>query len=126
VKELLAAFEAEHVATYGHSAGDEEVDIVNLRVAVALGGQGNELSLAKEGSRGMLERSGAEREAYFGAPFGLLSTPVTDRAGVPAEAVRGPLIVEEYDFTCVVPPDFTAASDELGSIVLTRVEEEGT
>ena len=32
----------------------------------------------------------------------------------------GPLIIEEYDATCVVPPDWTAALDGDGNIILTR------
>ena len=31
---------------------------------------------------------------------------------------RGPLIIEEYDATCVVPPDATASLDSTGNIVI--------
>ncbi|MFO1061377.1 MAG: hypothetical protein U1E53_30965 [Dongiaceae bacterium] len=39
-----------------------------------------------------------------------------DRAALAAGPRRGPLIVEEYDATCVVPPDAVARLDALGNI----------
>jgi N-methylhydantoinase A len=33
------------------------------------------------------------------------------------------MIVEEYDTTCVVPPDWAATLDPNGNIILTREED---
>jgi N-methylhydantoinase A len=59
----------------------------------------------------------APRQAYFGE-HGWLDTPVLARSDL--HGVRaGPLIVEEYDSTCVVPPGARAEADAAGNIVIT-------
>jgi N-methylhydantoinase A len=59
----------------------------------------------------------AARKAYFGAEHGWLNTPVLARADL-AAGRKGPLIVEEYDSTCVVPPGAHAELDSAGNIVI--------
>ncbi|MDP6787470.1 MAG: hydantoinase/oxoprolinase family protein [Rhodospirillales bacterium] len=110
------AFGQEHERTYGHRAGpDEPLELVNIQV-VAQG--------IVEGER-VPERIAAigggealpSRRAYFGPDIGWLETPVVRRADL-ATARKGPCIVEEYDATCVVPPQATAVLDEYGNIVI--------
>ncbi|MGE0852200.1 MAG: hydantoinase/oxoprolinase family protein [Hyphomicrobiaceae bacterium] len=114
---LEEAFGQEHERTYGHRAGPEEpVELVSIQVV----GQG-----LRQGS-GVPERvqqsradgaAGAPRRAYFGATHGWLEAPVLGRSGLAARRA-GPLIVEEYDATCVVPPDAAAELDAAGNIVI--------
>ena len=59
----------------------------------------------------------ASRPAYFGDEHGWLETPVLSRADL-AAGRAGPLIVEEYDATCVVPPGAHAECDVTGNIVI--------
>jgi N-methylhydantoinase A len=58
------------------------------------------------------------RPAYFGPQHGLCETPVLRRQHLPIQPLAGPLIVEEYDATVVVPPGCTAARDRLGNIII--------
>jgi N-methylhydantoinase A len=46
-----------------------------------------------------------------------MKTPVLRRSDL-AHRRAGPLIVEEYDATCVVPPGAVAELDRAGSIVI--------
>jgi N-methylhydantoinase A len=48
----------------------------------------------------------------------LLDTPVLRREHLATEPIRGPIIVEEYDATVVVPPGCRAARDHLGNILI--------
>jgi N-methylhydantoinase A len=57
------------------------------------------------------------RQAYFGAETGWLETPILRRSDLSA-ARAGPLIVEEYDATCVVPPGANAELDAGGNILI--------
>jgi N-methylhydantoinase A len=115
---LEEAFGREHARTYGHRAGPEEpVEIVSLRL-VAQGVPDRPRLPA--GLR--VDRPGAvvdrvPRRVYFGPKVGWLETPVLDRADL-ATPRRGPCIVEEYDATCVVPPDARAGLDDHGNIVI--------
>jgi N-methylhydantoinase A len=44
---------------------------------------------------------------------------VVARDAVPATPRRGPLVVESYDSTVVVPPDAEVATDAAGNLVIT-------
>ena len=56
------------------------------------------------------------RPAYFGE-HGWIETPVARRSDL-AAARAGPLIIEEYDATCVIPPAARATLDAGGNIVI--------
>jgi N-methylhydantoinase A len=108
------AFSHEHEKTYGHRAGtDEPVELVSIQVI----GQG-----LREGSsvpeRVRPSRSEPTppppRPAYFGS---WIETPVMRRSDL-TKPRSGPLIVEEYDATCVVPPGAHASLDSGGNIVI--------
>ncbi len=47
---------------------------------------------------------GSHRSAYFGKTHGLHETPVIGRNDLASIPRRGPLIIEEYEGTTVVPP----------------------
>ena len=116
VAHLEEAFGREHEKTYGHRAGPEEpVELVAMQVV----GQG----LRKSGVPALVRSSRAEpnppppRPAYFGPETGWLETPVLRRSDL-GGGQTGPLIVEEYDATCVVPPGACASLDTAGNIVI--------
>ena len=106
---LEEAFGQEHERTYGHRAGPEEpVELVAIQVV----GQGlREGASVPERVRSSRPepQPPAPRRAYFG-DAGWLETPVVRRSDL-SKPRKGPLIVEEYDATCVVPPEATAELD---------------
>ena len=118
---MREAFSVEHEATYGHRTDAAPVQSVNLRVI-------GTVDLEAEAPRDLLAtlaQSGAEaprRQVYFGAERGVCDTPILRRGDLGATAVQGPLIVEEYDTTCIVPPDWSATLDPDGNIILTCTE----
>jgi N-methylhydantoinase A len=111
---IAAAFAAEHEKTYGFRAPDgEPVELIGLSVM----------------ARGMPDQPRLpERIPPFGQPVppsrrawfpgeGWVDIPVTDRAALTSE-VAGPLIVQEYDATCLVPRGMSARVDGFGNIRL--------
>ena len=121
--ELAQSFSDEHQRTYGHEAGAESVESVALRVTGQIPVEGIE---SYEMLAGLdRERAGSSevaalqsRLAYFGPEAGQRDTPVITRRKLLGAPRAGPLIVEEYDATCVVPPGWQAEVDERGNIVL--------
>ena len=117
VVQLEEAFGQEHEKTYGHRAGaDEPVELVSIQVV----GQG-----MREGA-GVPQRvrpsraepaPSAPRPAYFGPAQGWVESPVLRRSDLSVPRA-GPLIIEEYDATCVVPPQARASLDAGGNIVI--------
>jgi N-methylhydantoinase A len=56
------------------------------------------------------------RRAWFGGDTGLVDTPVFSRAALPEDFIDGPVLIDEYDATCVVPPGATVRRDAFGNI----------
>ncbi len=117
---LLAAlpnlFADEHARVYGFRAPeDEPVELVGLRV-IARG-----IPIAPRLPARIAPaptRSPATRRAWLDGP-GWTTLPVIDRAALGSGARQGPLIVQEYDATCLVPHGTTAGLDGFGNIALT-------
>jgi N-methylhydantoinase A len=111
---LEEAFGKEHEKTYGHRAGAEEpVELVSIQVV----GQG-----VREGVS-VPERVRSSRpepipppprRTYFGS---WIETPVMRRSDL-SKPRTGPLIIEEYDATCVLPPGAKVELDAGGNVVI--------
>ena len=117
VATLEEAFGQEHEVTYGHRAGPEEpVELVNAMVV----GQGIP-HRPRVPDRLINEAAVGDklppRQAYFGPEAGWIETPVIRRADLTSAHI-GPCIVEEYDATCLVPPEAAASLDSYGNIVI--------
>ncbi len=114
VARLIEAFAAEHERTYGHGSLDDPVDLVSIRMLARVVGDGaGAIRLASDApaAAGALTRS-----AYFGPEVGALDVPVVGRAALAEGVVEGPIFVDEYDSTTVVPPGCTATLDAFGCI----------
>ena len=115
--DLEEAFNVEHERTYGHRASsDEPVELVSIQV----------LGLGVRQDGGVPDRvissraepeAGPPRDVYFGRPHGWLETPILRRSDLTSAHV-GPLIIEEYDATCVVAPGAKAQLDQSGNIAI--------
>jgi len=117
LKHLEEAFGAEHERTYGHRAGPEEpVELVAIQL-VGAGLRDDGSALQRAAPSRVAAAKPSSRKAWFGDRHGWLDTPVLGRADLAASRA-GPLIIEEYDATCVVPPGTRAERDEGGNIVI--------
>lgn len=111
---LYAAFVSEHERLYGHrSDKDNLMQVIAVRVVgKAHSGAGAiDLNMRASGN------GNKTRRAYFGASIGVVDAPVVSR-GALSERVQGPLLVDEYDSTTVVPPQATVQRDDLGNLVI--------
>ncbi|MBI4506832.1 MAG: hydantoinase/oxoprolinase family protein, partial [Chloroflexi bacterium] len=115
--DLGERFGQEHERTYGHRAVDEPVEIVSLRLTAA-----GVPATPRVPERISVDRVGLParggRRVYFGEQHGWLDTPVVDRPALRGGRSEGPLIVEEYDATTVVPPGCCAHLDDWENIIV--------
>lgn len=101
-------FEQEHARTYGHRFdGGGEVELVSLRVTAAIATE----AAAPRVRPTTGGRTVASRPVYFGPCTGFVDTPVIDRFELGATFRPGPLVIEEYEGTTVVPPNGRARLD---------------
>lgn len=113
LRHLAADFAEEYGRTYGHRLDEAPIEIVSLRVAA-------------RGDRRPVPRSHAPRSAppagsrqvYFGPRTGYVDTPLVPRSALTGAARTGPLVIEEYDSTTVVPPGCAAHVDGDANIVV--------
>ena len=121
VQTLHTTFETEHERLYGHrSDPDNPVEVVAVRLIGQAGIRG------QQGTLNPAERLGARaasREAYFGASWGTIDTPVISRHNLGNEGTTGPLLIDEYDSTIVVPPDHRGYLDSEGNILMNPLTE---
>jgi N-methylhydantoinase A len=113
--QIAALFGAQHERIYGFRApADEQVELIGLSAM----------------ARGLPERPRLPerippraasvppaRRAWFPGD-GWIDTPVVDRAELGDGARDGPLIVQEYDATCLVPRGTRAWLDGFGNILM--------
>jgi N-methylhydantoinase A len=108
--ELRRAFDAAHEERYGYRDEDAELELVTVRVAVARAG-----AELPPGEPGAGEDRG-RREAIFDGE----RTGAAVVRGVPAERLDGPAVVELPEATAVVPPGWTCAATDDGTLLVER------
>ena len=115
-----AAFHDAHFEEYGHRFKDGTVEVINIRVEAS--------ALMEELRMPISHQTGGLEDAL------LETRPVTfDQDGKPATldtgfydrermgsgtAFTGPVVIEQYDSTVVVPPGFSGVVDDAGNLVI--------
>jgi N-methylhydantoinase A len=117
--QLGEVFAEEHEKSFGYRT-DAPYQLVNLRVIARGLSQESRvperLGLSRVSSNG----GPSQRPVYFGPNHGWSDTRVVDRSTLDGNALSGPLIIEEYDSTTVVPPSWQASVDQWQNIILDR------
>ncbi len=116
---LIEAFAREHDRSYGHASLTDPVSLVNLRLTAGI--RRNEAHLSARVPAPPAAKHEA-RQAWFGRDVGLLTVPVIGRGDLDLNPRSGPLLVDEYDATTLVPPRASARLDEHGDIVIATME----
>ncbi len=114
-------FLEEYERTYGFQSPGEVIEVEALRVVAKSQADTNpDWFAAAARADADYPVSQPKRRAYFGGTHGWLDAAVITRSDLQAQARSGPLIIEGYDATTVVPPQFSAEIDARGNIVMTN------
>jgi N-methylhydantoinase A len=120
IAEIETLFADEHFRTYGHKAESDPIELVNLKVFATLDEINSSTDDVPQHEARTTQRpkmDACKRKAYFGSTYGYREVPVVTRKELQTMNLQaGPLIIEEYDSTCVVPPGFNIRIDERGNI----------
>ena len=121
INAVIKSFDEEHERSFGYNSPGTGYQLVNVRV-IARGlpevprmPEKLELPVMATGA------SEPNRDVYFGATRGWASVPIVNRQALIGATTDGPLIVEEYDSTTVVPPSWNATVDQWSNIILRKV-----
>jgi N-methylhydantoinase A len=119
IEDLIEAFHVEHETTYGHCARQSPIDIVNIRVVARAfeAGRATLSDVLRGDTRHDSEPS--TRHIRFGLQDPVV-TQIVGRRAIGKEPIAGPLVVEEYDATTVVPPGWQVKLDRHGNLELSK------
>lgn len=121
-EQLARDFNALYERTFGYGA-DEPLELVNVRI-FAYGRSALRLDFARSGVDGSaLAGVTGERLVSFDPQAEPCLTRLMPRSAMTPEPVAGPLIIESYDTTIVVPPDAQAWADAIGNIIIELAPE---
>jgi N-methylhydantoinase A len=116
VRKAEEDFEREYERTYGHRGTTKLFELVTVRLVARVA---RSIDHAQQWiAESSLAGSGARRAVYFGPEFGQVITPVIGRSDLKTASLSGPVLVQEYDTTVVVPPDCTVSIDAHTNIVI--------
>ena len=117
---IKLAFMDEHEKTYGYKV-DEPIQLVSIRIVFKGISEHSRIPQHLKFDlpvKKILE--GETRKVYFGGNLKYVQTPIISRDDLDSNNAHGPLIIEEYDSTTVVPPEWTVALDGLQNIVMVK------
>jgi N-methylhydantoinase A len=117
---ISAAFHRLHERSFGHSAGEAAVEIVNFRIdsLAVLPKLGLPLCPQADGTDPSRAISGRRPVCFDGAEW--LKTSVYSRLKLRSgDRFTGPAIVEQADTTTVIIPGQQAELDRYGNLILT-------
>lgn len=118
---LHQLFHEEHLRAYGFFVEGEEIKIVNIKVmAIGYIPKYESVPMEKKENRIIVEKE--RREVYFHGE-GFVECPIYERQTLsPGTILSGPTIVEEYDSTTLIIPNYQGIVDFFGNIRITKRE----
>ncbi len=117
VATMAEQFHQQHGQAFGHSSPADPVDLVSLRVmAREMVGDLSAPQVEPDDSTPSMP----SRMAFFGDAGDVETTVISRLTLARSGTLVGPLIVEEYDATTLVPPGWTARLGASASIILER------
>lgn len=118
---LLENFHKEYESTFGFHLAGTPVEIVNLRVSttvpIAKPAMKSAVSKKRNGSNGA-----RSRKAFFGEQYGLMDVPVRHVDEIDSKGTSGPVLIDTYDSTIVVPPESRVRKSQ-GNLVISLAAE---
>ena len=112
---IAEEFMREHDKTYGYRV-DEPLQLVSIRVIARGLSQTSRVPNKIELNNSITPKA-TDQRVYFGNK-GWIETPIINRIALGTSYTNGPIIIEEYDSTTVVPPGWRASLDPMKNIVL--------
>jgi len=118
IAQLVEDFGALYQQTFGYRNDDEPLELVNVRLS-AYGRSDQRLDFdAIQVDASALQGVAGTRPVSFGRGQAPRETLLVPRSAITAAPRQGPLVIESYDTTIVVPPGASARADKIGNIII--------
>jgi N-methylhydantoinase A len=114
---VMNDFGSAYEQTFGYR-NDEPLELVNVRLS-AYGRSENRLNFdAIRVDSSALRGVTGTRQVSFSRDEPPVETRLVARGSIDSEVLHGPLIIESYDTTIVVPPYATVHADRVGNVII--------
>lgn len=121
---LVEGFHEKHRSVYGYAVEGEEVELINLRLITVGVTSKPEIQRSTSTEQNSGNALSTSREVFFERYGKYVKSPIYMREKVkPGNIMEGPCVIEQYDATTVVYPNWRAVMDEFGSLILTEEGE---
>jgi N-methylhydantoinase A len=115
IEDIAEEFGQAHERRYGHAAGDEAIEIVNLRVSASYS-LGKPQPVSKLAG---LAAASAQKYRPVRFPSGMRETPIMIRDDLaPGYQLEGPAVIEEKTATVVIEPGWRMQVDQRLNLIL--------
>ncbi|MEE9399297.1 MAG: hydantoinase/oxoprolinase family protein, partial [Dehalococcoidales bacterium] len=112
-------FDEQHKKNYDFSLPESTVQVINLRIVAKIPRSRPALpEKIGAGSKPSQHDHTQQRKAYFGKNYGSVTVPVLSLEQFGQNMKEGPLIIESYDTTMVIPHDCTATIGPAGTVII--------
>ena len=116
-KDCVTAFHEKHREIYGYSTPNEPVEIVNLKLRAV--GLLEKPAMKEKPPSSTNEQVALTRKVFFESINDWVNTPVYRRQDL-VGTQNGPAVVEQYDATTVIYPNWDFKQDLYGNLLLWR------
>jgi N-methylhydantoinase A len=121
MERIQEQFHEAHARAYGYAAREDPVELVNVRLTAIGVSPKPRLRALPKGSGDFHAAVKGHRPVWFSETSGFASCPIVDRYHLHwGDQVPGPAVIEEFDATTVVHPDYAALVDQHGNLLLRR------
>ncbi|MGC9345188.1 MAG: hydantoinase/oxoprolinase family protein [Candidatus Bathyarchaeales archaeon] len=120
LRQTVESFHKKHTAIYGYAVKEEPVELVNVKLtAVGLVEKPKLKERPLHREKPSKEALMAKRKVFFEKYNDYINTPIYRREKLKAgNIINGSAVIEQYDTTTVVYPNWTASVDRFENIVL--------
>jgi N-methylhydantoinase A len=120
VKDIATSFEDMHERTFGHRLPKHPIRATALRLTARIATRVNatEANFIMENPETLVNT----RPAYWGPDYGLIDTPVHYIETI-GRGLLGPVLIDGYDTTIVVPPGASVTRQGQGGVVIDLLSE---
>lgn len=120
IENIKQEFMKEHERTYGYRV-DEPIQLVSIRIISKGISENSRIPEYLKFDAPVKKTLGDDtRKVYFGRDIKYAQTPIIQRSDLDGNNSYGPLIIEEYDSTTIVPPGWVVSLDVLQNIVMVK------
>jgi len=122
LSQTVENFHKKHMAIYGYAVKDEPVELVNIRLdSIGLVDKPPIKKKPRCGEKPLTDALIAKRNVFFEKTDGYVETSVYRREKLRSgNILEGPVVIEQFDATTVVYPDWTAFVNEFEYVVLSK------